>query len=77
MGCIFKNPHGATAAALIEQAGLKGSRCGQVEICGAHPNFFIAGTGATSRDVLNLIESVRNQVQSRLGVALSPQIDFW
>ena len=77
MGCIFKNPLGATAAASIEQAGLKGSRCGQVEICGAHPNFFIAGTGATSRDVLNLIELVRNQVQSRLGVALSPQIEVW
>ncbi len=76
-GCIFKDPLGATAASLIEQAGLKGMRVGQAEINGPHPNFIVAGTGATSRDVLKLIETVRAQVQSRMGVELESQIEVW
>lgn len=76
-GCVFKDPLGATAAALIEQAGLKGARVGQVEVNGAHPNFFVAGPGATARDVLGLIDQVRSQVHTRLGVILETQIDIW
>ncbi|MFO0870118.1 MAG: UDP-N-acetylmuramate dehydrogenase [Pirellulales bacterium] len=76
-GCIFKNPIGATAANLIEQAGLKGARSGQVEVSGTHPNFFVAGAGATSRDVLKLIDQVKTQVATRLGVELETQIEVW
>lgn len=76
-GCIFKNPVGATAAKLIEDAGLKGARIGQVEVCGMNPNFFLASPGATARDVLGLIDFVRAQVQSRMGVELENQIEVW
>ena len=76
-GCVFKNPVGATAASLIEQAGLKGARQGQVEVSGQNPNFFLAGPGAASSEVIALIERVRAQVRERLGVELEPQLEIW
>jgi len=76
-GCIFKNPPGASAASLIELAGLKGARVGQVEVSGQNPNFFLAGPGAKSLEVLELMEQVRGGVRQRLGIVLEPQIDVW
>lgn len=76
-GCIFKNPSGASAASLIELAGLKGSRVGQVEVSGQNPNFFLASPGAKSLEVLELMEQVRGGVRQRLGVVLEPQIEIW
>ena len=76
-GYIFKNPPGATAAGLIELAGFKGVRVGQVEVSGQHPNFFLAGPGAKSQEVLDLMEQVRVGVRQRLGVVLEPQIEVW
>lgn len=76
-GWIFKNPAGATAGGLIEAAGLKNARAGQVEVSGQNPNFFLAGPGATSQDVLDLMEQIRNGVRQRLNVQLEPQIEIW
>ena len=76
-GCIFKNPRGMTASNLIEQAGLKGARVGEVRVSDRHANFLIADRGATSNDVLRLIELVRSRVAERLGVALENQIEIW
>lgn len=74
---IFKNPLGSSAASLIEQAGLKNARVGSVEVCGANPNCFVANPGANSRDVVELITLVREQVLERTGVELETQIDIW
>lgn len=76
-GCIFKNPPGASAASLIEQAGLKGTRVGQVEVSGANANFFLASQGARSQEVLDLMDQVRAGVRQRIGVLLEPQIEVW
>jgi UDP-N-acetylmuramate dehydrogenase len=77
MGRIFKNPGGMRAADLIEQAGLKGTKIGGAEISEQHANFFIARIGASSEDVLRLIELVRTQVNQRLGVELETDIEIW
>ena len=76
-GCIFKNPRGMSAGMLIEQAGLKGARVGQAVISARHGNFAITADGATSEDVLGLIELVRTSVSERLGVELTSDIDIW
>ena len=76
-GCIFKNPRGMTASSLIEQAGLKGARVGEVRVSDRHANFLIADRGATSNDVLRLVELVRSRVAERLGVAMENQIEIW
>jgi UDP-N-acetylmuramate dehydrogenase len=76
-GCIFKNPRGMSAAMLIDQAGLKGARVGQVVVSDRHANFMIAEEGATAADVLKLIDDVREAVTERLGVELATEIEIW
>ncbi len=76
-GCIFKNPRGMSAGLLIEQAGLKGVKVGGAEVSQQHANFIIAHEGATSQDVLRLIDTVRSQVAERLGIELENEIEIW
>ena len=76
-GCIFKNPRGMSAGMLIDQCGLKGQRVGGAEVSQRHANFFIAHPGATAKDVLQLIDVVRNRVAERMGVELETEIEIW
>jgi UDP-N-acetylmuramate dehydrogenase len=76
-GCIFKNPRGMSAGMLIDQCGLKGESVGGVEVSLRHANFFIARPGATAKDVLQLIDVVRNRVAERMGVELETEIEIW
>ncbi len=76
-GCIFKNPRGMSAGMLIDQCGLKGERVGEVEVSQRHANFFVAGAGAMAKDVLQLIDVVRNRVAERMGVELETGIEIW
>jgi UDP-N-acetylmuramate dehydrogenase len=76
-GCIFKNPRGMSAGMLIDQCGLKGESVGGVEVSQRHANFFIAKPGATAKDVLQLIDAVRNRVAERMGVELETEIEVW
>jgi UDP-N-acetylmuramate dehydrogenase len=76
-GCIFKNPRGMSAGMLIEQAGLKSTRSGQAEVSDRHANFIVAEQGATTGDVLRLIELVRDRVAERLGIELETEIEIW
>ena len=76
-GCIFKNPRGMSAGMLIDQAGLKGTRVGGAEVSDVHANFIVANEGASSQDVLRLIELVRSRVTERLGVDLETEIEVW
>lgn len=76
-GCVFKNPRAMSAGALIDKAGLKGTRCGGAVVSDRHANFFIAETGAKSQDVLNLIELVRERINERFGVELELELQIW
>lgn len=76
-GCIFKNPRGMSAGALIDQSGLKGTRIGGVEVSPRHANFFTADPDATADDVRNLIELVRDRVAERMGVELELALRIW
>lgn len=76
-GCIFKDPSGLSAAGLIEQAGLKGTKVGEAEVSDQHANFIVAGTGASSSDVLRLIDLIQGRVAERLGVELEVEIQIW
>lgn len=75
--CIFKNPRGMSAGMLIDQAGLKGTSVGAAEVSQKHANFFVANDGATSDDLLKLIDLVRSRVVERLGVELEAEIEIW
>ncbi len=74
---VFRDEGGEPAGRLIEQAGLRGTRIGGVEISSSDANFFITSPGATSDDVLRLIELVQTQVSDRLGVDLKQSLVVW
>jgi len=74
---VFKNPRGMSAAMLIDQAGLKGLRIGDVEVSQKHANFIIAHENAQSQDALRVIDRIRSQVAERLGVELESQVQIW
>jgi UDP-N-acetylmuramate dehydrogenase len=76
-GCIFKNPNGKSAGALIDQAGMKGVSSGQARVSERHANFIVAGRGATSSDVLRLIDLIRERILSLFGIQLETEIDIW
>ena len=76
-GCIFKNPRGLSAGALIEQAGLKGTRVGQAEVSDRHANFIVTHENATAADVRKLIDLVRGKVSEMHGVDLEIEIQCW
>lgn len=74
---IFRDPRGLDAAELIEQAGLRGQKVGGAEVSDRHPNYIIAHSGATARDVLRLIDLVRQRVLERFNVDLELEIAVW
>lgn len=76
-GCIFKNPRGLSSGALIEQAGLKGTRIGKAEISDRHANFIVTEPGAKAADVEQLIDLARSKVSEQFGVDLELEIEIW
>ena len=58
-GSTFKRPKGGYAAALIEQAGLKGQGVGGARVSSKHAGFVVNIGGATEKDVLATIEMIR------------------
>lgn len=75
-GSVFKNPPGDTAGGLIDRLGLKGMSVGQVSVSDKHANFFVAGPGATSADIRDLVMLVKTAVFERSGTMLEPEIQF-
>lgn len=76
-GCVFKNPRGLSAGALIDQAGLKGMKVGGAEVSDKHANFIIAHAGATADDVLKLVKIIREKVFEKDGIHLESEVQMW
>ena len=75
-GSVFKNPPGDAAGRIIDEAGLKGLRCGAVSVSKRHANFFVAEKGATAQDMHDLVGRVVGIVRDRTGIELRPEIRF-
>ena len=73
-GSTFKRPKGGYAAALIEEAGLKGFAVGGAMVSEKHSGFIVNRGGATFSDVLAVMEHVREVVFKRTGVELEPEV---
>ena len=73
-GSAFRRPEGHYAAALIEEAGLKGYTVGGAQVSEKHAGFVVNRGDATSHDVYDLMMHVRNTVYRRSGVFLEPEI---
>ena len=76
-GSAFKRPVGAYAAALIDQAGLKGFQVGGAAISTKHAGFAVNTGGATAEDVKALLKQVSDRVYENSGIRLEPEVRIW
>lgn len=78
-GSIFRNPEGEAAAAgqLLERAGMKGAREGDLSISEKHANFMVNRGRGSSRDAMRLMERCREAVRAMAGVELVPEVRIW
>lgn len=76
-GSAFKRPEGGYAAALIDQAGLKGYQVGNAAISTKHAGFAVNLGGATAWDVKELLRQVSEKVYENSGIRLEPEIRIW
>jgi UDP-N-acetylmuramate--alanine ligase len=75
-GCIFKNPGEISAGRLIDELGLKGIRVGGAVVSDVHGNFIINDGNATARDVLNLIDVIKDRARSSRGINLETEVQI-
>lgn len=76
-GSAFKRPQGGFAAALIDQAGLKGFAVGDAAISTKHAGFAVNLGCATAEDVKDLLKQVSDIVFDRSGIRLEPEVRIW
>ncbi len=76
-GSAFKRPVGGYAAALIDQAGLKGYQVGGAAISTKHAGFAVNLGGATAADVKNLLQQVSDKVYENSGIRIEPEVRIW
>ncbi|MGL5972552.1 MAG: UDP-N-acetylmuramate dehydrogenase [Oscillospiraceae bacterium] len=75
-GSTFKRPQGNYASYLIEQCGLKGFKIGGAMVSEKHSGFVINDDGATSEDVLNLINHIKKDVFEKTGYFLECEVQI-
>ena len=76
-GSAFKRPVGGYAAALIDQAGLRGFRVGGAAVSSKHCGFAVNLGGATAADVKELLRQVSDKVYDFSGIRLEPEVRIW
>ncbi|CAN5809248.1 UDP-N-acetylmuramate dehydrogenase [soil metagenome] len=73
-GSTFKRPENDFPGRVIEAAGLKGTRVGNIEVSPVHANYLVNHGGGTAEEALTLIDLVRERVRERLGVELEMEV---
>ncbi len=74
-GSVFKND-GYFAGKIIDEVGLKGYKLGGAKISENHANFIIAEEGATSLDIHNLINLIKDKVYDKKQIKLQEEIVY-
>ncbi len=75
-GCMFKNPATIPAGRLIDELGLKGVRVGGARVSTEHGNFLVNDGTASARDVLDLIELIRQRARADRGIDLETEVEI-
>ncbi|KKW33864.1 MAG: UDP-N-acetylenolpyruvoylglucosamine reductase [Parcubacteria group bacterium GW2011_GWA1_53_13] len=63
-------------AAIIAAAGLKGLRVGNVQVSQKHPNYIVNLGKGRAKDVVRLVEKVKQKVKKKFGIVLEEEIQF-
>lgn len=75
-GSTFKRPEGYFAGKLIQDAGLRGFRVGDIMVSEKHCGFVINIGQGTASQVKELIAQVSRKVEEQSGVTLEPEVRF-
>ena len=75
-GSTFKRGNDFITAQLIDEAGLKGYSVGGAEVSEKHAGFIINKNNATSNDIINLIEQVKNIVYEKFGKKIELEVEI-
>jgi UDP-N-acetylmuramate dehydrogenase len=76
-GSVFLKPDGDFAGRLIEEAGLKGFRIGDLQVSSKHANFFVNLGAGCAADALALVAHVERVVEQRFGTRLVREFELW
>ncbi len=75
-GCIFKNPESIPAGKLIEELGFKNFTVGHARVSEVHGNFIVNDGGATTEEVLTLIEEIKAAALRERGIELHTEVQI-
>ncbi len=75
-GCTFKNPEVCGAGKLIDELGLKETRVGMAEVSPEHGNFIVNRGQATAKDLLALIEKIKQVAKQERGIELETEVQI-
>ncbi|MDP3762544.1 MAG: UDP-N-acetylmuramate dehydrogenase [bacterium] len=76
-GCVFKNPSSEIrAGALVDKAGLKGTRIGGAVVSDKHANFIINTGAASAEDIVMLVGLIKERVHRKFDVFLEEEIQY-
>ncbi|QEL19031.1 UDP-N-acetylmuramate dehydrogenase [Limnoglobus roseus] len=74
---MFRNPPGGSASTLVDRLGLAKHRVGGAEVSERNGNYAVAHPGTTARDILGLVDYVRDRVREKTGVTLERELYIW
>lgn len=75
-GCLFKNPAQIPAGKLVDELGLKGARVRGAVVSAEHGNFIVNNGSATARDILELIDLLKQRAKSERGIELETEVEI-
>jgi UDP-N-acetylmuramate dehydrogenase len=73
-GCMFKNPPGQSAGALIDSCGLKGYSIGGAEVSTVHASFIVNKGNATTKNIVDLSNYIIETVNRKYAITLQPEV---
>ncbi|HBA97720.1 MAG TPA: UDP-N-acetylenolpyruvoylglucosamine reductase [Lachnospiraceae bacterium] len=73
-GSTFKRPEGHFAGKLIQDAGLKGYRCGDIMVSEKHSGFIVNVGNGTFEQAMNVISHVKDEVMKNSGVSMELEV---
>ena len=75
-GSVFRNPEGDYAGRLIEELNLKGFQIGGAQVSEKHANFIVNAGAASAKDVLDLIDYIKEKAYDKYGLDLKPEVEI-
>lgn len=75
-GSVFKNPPNVSIGRLIDKLGFKGYRVGGAAVSNEHANIIVNVDGATARDVVEIIETIKTRLYDSFGIEAKEEIIY-